>query len=108
MSLRNKISFLVSLLFTIIFGISAFVVYFLFEDFRTEEFVRRLNQKALSSIKLLVEVEQIDRQLLKIIDQNNINKLYEEKTLIFDKDYNLIYSSLDDTRIKWKLEDLKY
>jgi two-component system, OmpR family, sensor histidine kinase ArlS len=108
MSLRNKISLIISLLFTIIFGISASVIYFLFDDFRTEEFESRLNEKAMSSIKLLVEVEQIDRQLLKIIDQNDINKLYEEKTLIFDQDYNLIYSSLDDTEVKWTLDDLKF
>ncbi len=107
MFLKNKISFFVSLLFTIIFGISASVIYFLFDDFRTEEFESRLNEKAMSSIKLLVEVEQIDRQLLKIIDQNNINKLYEEKTLIFDQDYNLIYSSLDDTEVTWSLKDLQ-
>lgn len=108
MNIKNKISFIVSLLFTVIFAASATVIYFLFADFRKEEFENRLKEKALSSIKLLVEVEQIDRQLLKIIDQNSIQKLYNEKTLIFDADYNLIYSSLDDTKIHWTPKDLNY
>jgi two-component system sensor histidine kinase ArlS len=108
MNLKNKISFIVSLLFTVIFAISATVVYILFADFRQEEFETRLEEKAVSTIKLLVEVEEIDQHLLKIIDQNSIHKLYNEKILIFDSKSNLIYSSLDDTRIKWDKTDLTY
>ncbi len=108
MNLKNRISFIVSLLFTALFAISAIVTYLLFADFRKDEFENRLKEKAISSIKLLVVVEQVDKQLLKIIDQNSINKLYNEKTLIFDANFNLIYSSLDDTKIQWKVEDLKY
>jgi two-component system sensor histidine kinase ArlS len=108
MTLKNKISFIVSLLFMAIYFISATVIYFLFADFRKEEFESLLKEKALSSIRLLVEVEQVDKQLLKILDQNSINKLYNEKTLIFNADYYLIYSSLDDVKIKWTIEDLKY
>lgn len=108
MTLKTKISLFVSLLFSVIYAISATVIYLLFADFRKEEFELRLRNKALSSIKLLVEVERVDKQLLSIIDQNNINKLYDEKTLIFDSNYNLIYSSLDDTQIKWSKSDLDY
>ena len=108
MTLKTKISLFVSLLFSVIYAISATVIYLLFADFRKEEFELRLRNKALSSIKLLVEVERMDKQLLSIIDQNNINKLYDEKTLIFDSNYNLIYSSLDDTQIKWSKSDLDY
>ena len=102
MTLKNKISFLISLVFSILFAIAAFIIFYLFSNFRKVEFESRLKEKAFSSIKLLVEVAQVDRQLLKIIDQNSINKLYDEKTLIFDSSYQLIYSSLDDAKIKWK------
>ena len=108
MNLKTKISLFVSLLFTFIYALSATVIYLLFSDFRKEEFESRLKNKALSTIKLLVEVERMDRELLQIIDKNNINKLYDEKTLIFDSNYNLIYSSLDDTQIKWSKNDLDY
>ncbi|WP_018344328.1 sensor histidine kinase [Cytophaga aurantiaca] len=108
MNLKNKISFIVSLLFTGIFAISGTVVYILFADFRQEEFETRLEEKAVSTIKLLVEVEEIDQHLLKIIDQNSIHKLYNEKVLIFDSNSNLIYSSLDDTKIQWDKTDLTY
>ncbi|WP_338839499.1 sensor histidine kinase [Flavobacterium ginsenosidimutans] len=108
MTLKNRISLLVSLLFTILFGLASTVIFILYSNYRKEEFRDRLEVKALSNIKLLVNVKQVDNQLLKIIDQNSINKLYDEKTLVFDSNYKLIYSSIDDAKINWSVNDLKY
>lgn len=108
MTLKNRISLLVSLLFTILFGLASTVIFVLYSNFRKEEFRDRLQIKALSNIKLLVNVKEVDDQLLKMIDQNSINKLYDEKTLVFDSHYKLIYSSIDDAKINWSIEDLKY
>ncbi len=108
MTLKNRISLLVSLLFTILFGLASTVIFFLYSNFRKEEFRDRLEIKAYSNIKLLVDVKEVDNQLLKLIDQNSINELYDEKTLIFDSNYKLIYSSIDDTKINWSVEDLKF
>jgi len=108
MTIKSKISFYISVIFTILFGIICLFVITTFSNFRKQEFEARLSEKAYSSIKLLIEVKEIDTELLKIIDKNTLNKLYNEKTLIFDADYNLIYSSIDDTKIKWTLADLKY
>lgn len=108
MTLNNRISLLVSLLFTVLFGLATTFIFILYSNFRKEEFRNRLERKALTSIKLLVNVKEADRQLLKIIDQNSINQLYDEKTLIFDSNYKLIYSSIDDATINWSVEDLKY
>jgi two-component system sensor histidine kinase ArlS len=108
MTLKNRISLLVSLLFTILFGLASTVIFVLYSNFRKEEFRDRLEIKALSNIKLLVNVKEIDDQLLKMIDQNSINKLYDEKTLVFDSHFKLIYSSIDDAKINWSVNDLKY
>ena len=108
MTLKNRISLLISLLFTILFGLASTLIFVLYSNFRKDEFRDRLEIKALSNIKLLVNVKQIDNHLLKMIDQNSINKLYDEKTLVFDSNYKLIYSSIDDAKIKWSIDDLKY
>ena len=108
MTLKNRISLLVSLLFTILFGLASTLIFVLYSNFRKEEFRDRLEIKALSNIKLLVNVKEVDDQLLKMIDQNSINQLYEEKTLVFDSNFKLIYSSIDDAKIKWSVDDLKY
>ncbi|CAA9201177.1 sensor histidine kinase [Flavobacterium collinsii] len=108
MTLKNRISLLVSLLFTILFGLASTLIFVLYSNFRKEEFRDRLEIKALSNIKLLVNVKEVDDQLLKMIDQNSINQLYDEKTLVFDSNFKLIYSSIDDAKINWSVDDLKY
>lgn len=108
MTIKQRITLFVSLLFTIIFGIAACVIIAMFSNFRKEEFRQRLQERALTSIKLLIEVKEVDNQLLKIIDKNTINDLYNDKTLIFNSQKKLIYSSLDDTKIYWTPTDLNY
>jgi len=106
MTLKFKISLLITLLFSVLFGIAAAVIYSSFSEFRKDEFESRLEDKAISSTTLLIDVQEIDRHMLKIIDQNSIHKLFNEKTLIFDSKFNLLYSSLDDTKIDWTIDDL--
>ena len=108
MTLKTRISILTSLVFTVLFALASTLIFVLYSNFRQEEFRTRLKDKALSTIKLLAYVEGMDKQVLNILDQNSINQLYDEKTLVFDSDYNLIYSSLDDAKISWSVEDLKY
>lgn len=108
MTIKLRISLFVSLLFTIIFGIASIVIVTMFSNFRKEEFQERLRERALTSIKLLIEVKEVDHQMLRIIDKNTINKLYDDKTLIFNSKQQLIYSSLDDTKILWSPKDLKF
>lgn len=108
MTLKNRIALFISILFTLLFGVVSFIIVSMSSRFRQEEFKARLEEKALSTVKILLEVKEIDKQLLKIIDQNSINKLYNEKTLVFDSEYKLIYSSLDDAKIKWTQSDLEY
>lgn len=108
MTLKLRISLFISLLFTVLFGLASSIILLVFSDFRKDEFRQRLEEKAMTTIKLLIEVQEVDNQMLKIIDQNSINKLYDEKTLVFNSHYDLIYSSLDDTRIRWTKSDLEY
>jgi two-component system, OmpR family, sensor histidine kinase ArlS len=108
MTLKLRTSIFISVVFTILFGIVSTIIVVLFSNYRKEEFKERLEEKAMTTIKLLIEVKEVDNQLLKVIDQNSINQLYNEKTLVFDSDYKLIYSSLDDTKINWHKSDLEF
>jgi signal transduction histidine kinase len=106
MTLKRKIAINVSIAFSILFGLAATYIYISFSNFRKEEFEDRLAEKALTTAKLLLEVKEVDNKLLKLIDQNTINKLYNEKTLVFDGQYNLIYRSLDNYSISYNKSDL--
>jgi two-component system, OmpR family, sensor histidine kinase ArlS len=108
MNLKQRFSIIFSLLFSALLGVVLLMIFSLFSQFRKEDFEERLQEKAITSIKLLVEVKEVDYQLLKIIDRNTIHKLYNEKILIFNDSLDLIYSSIDDAVISWDLDDLKY
>ncbi len=107
MNLKKRFSLLFSTLFSVVLATVMLVVYSLFAKFRSEEFRDRLEEKAKTTVKLLVEVKEIDYKLQKIIDKNTINKLYDEKVLVFNDSLRLIYSSIDDAPIIWTQEDLK-
>lgn len=75
---------------TLLFLIASTVILFLDSQFREIEFKKRLEEKALTSVKLLIDVKEVDKTLLKIIDKNTVHKLFNEKTLIFNSDFKLI------------------
>ena len=108
MTLKNRISLLVSLLFTLLFGIASTIIFVFYSNFREDEFKNRLENKSLTTIKLLSNIKEKDQKVMELIDKNSINKLFDEKTLIFDANFKLIYSSIDDTKINWSIDDLKY
>ncbi|WP_207531866.1 ATP-binding protein [Desertivirga arenae] len=107
MTLKLRFSLLFSLLFSILLATVMFTIYYLFSNFRQEEFRDRLAEKAETTVKLLIEVKEVDYQLMKIIDRNSINRLYNEKILVFNHHQELIYSSIDDAVINWTKEDLR-
>jgi two-component system sensor histidine kinase ArlS len=106
MRLKHRVPLFFSFLFSIVLASVMMTVYYLFANFRKVEFKDRLSEKAETTVKLLLEVKEVDDRLLKIIDQNSINRLYNEKTLIFDENMQLIYSSIDDATVNWSPEEL--
>jgi signal transduction histidine kinase len=93
MSIKKRLSLLISLLLTLLFVSGAFIVEFLYSEFRKDEFKKRLEEKALTYVKLLIDVKEVDSNLLRIIDKNTVGKLYEEKVLIYDSGWKIIYQS---------------
>jgi two-component system sensor histidine kinase ArlS len=107
MNLKQRFSLLFSLLFSGILGMVMLLVYSLFAQFRTEEFKDRLEEKARTTIRLLSVVKEVDNRLLKIIDKNTINELYNEKTIIFNEKLEVVYSSIDDAPLTWTKGELQ-
>ncbi len=101
MNLKQRFSLTFSLLFSLILATLLLVLFTLFSNYRKIEIQDRLVEKAQTTVKLLVEVKAVDYTLLKLIDKETINNLYNEKTLIFNDSLGLIYSSIDDAVIKW-------
>ncbi|MBL7838406.1 MAG: HAMP domain-containing histidine kinase [Bacteroidetes bacterium] len=106
MKLRTRVAFIVGIFVSVLLGFISISIYLDFAGFRREESEFRLKERAETTIKLLIEVKEIDNQILKLIDKHRVNKIYNEKTLVFNDSFQLIYSSMDDAVINWKKSDL--
>ena len=76
-------------------------IYSISANYRQEEFFDRLKSKARTTCRLLVNVHGIDKELLRVIDQNTLTEMLDEKVLIFNSKSELIYSSVDDKLISY-------
>src|ERR1044072_7174621 len=99
-SLRVRFAIGFSILFTVFLAIALLIVYFSCADFRKEEYYKRIKDRLLTTFKFLIEVDQIDLDLLKVIDRNTLNSLYNEKVIIFEG-RQVIYTSIDDIKINY-------
>lgn len=107
MNIKLRSALLFTALVAILFSVSYMVIYVLYADYRNDQVYVRLEQKAETTFKLLVDVKEIDADMLKLIDRNTINQLNDEMVLIFDSNYKMIYSSINDQTIKYSYELLK-
>lgn len=104
---KARSAILFTALVAVILMVSYVVIYFSYKRYKEDEFFLRLEQKALTTYKFLTEVQEIDYDLLKVIDKNTINALYNEKVLVFDINHKLIYSSIDDQAVSYSKELLE-
>ena len=102
MTIRNRIALQFSIIVASILVVFSVVIYGVSANYRREEFYDRLKSKARTTVRLLTEVKEIDRHLLKIIDHNTLTALFDEKVLVFDAQNHLIYASVDDQVIKYR------
>jgi signal transduction histidine kinase len=97
--IRERLTLQFTLIVTSILLVFATGIYLLSSSYREQEFYTRLETKALTTARLLIEVKEVDNNMLKIIDRNSINAMFNEKVLVYDSADQLIYSSVDDDTI---------
>lgn len=99
MKIRNKIQLYFSVTSILLVGVMFLAVFWLFSEYREEDFQQRQKDKIITTLQFITEIEKYEKELTEAIDRLNINSLLNEKLLIFDKTKKLIYSSLDDVPI---------
>lgn len=100
MKIRNKILAYISTTIILIMAVAFTFIYILFSEYREEEFQQQQNDKIKTTIKLLEEFKNESAEISYLLDEQDINDFYDEKLLIFDKDKNLLFESLDDLEIE--------
>ena len=101
MKIRTRILLYFTASTLAVIGIAFVMIYILFAEYREEEFQQRLKEKITFTLQFLDEEIASNKSLLHTLDRLTINQLYEEKTLLFDKHKQLIYTSLDDVSITY-------
>ncbi|MFC4871863.1 sensor histidine kinase [Negadavirga shengliensis] len=107
MSIRKKILIYFSATVILLTGLSLVFIYTLFAEYREEEFQQRQKEKITTTFNFLTETQRMDSDILQSLEEVTIQKIYDEKLLIFDGDKQLIYESIDDTEIDNPEEILK-
>lgn len=98
MKIRTRITLQFSIIVSVILIAFSIIIYSLLGNFRKTEFLDRLRDKALTSVKLLSDVDEVNNELLKIIDRNAVNPLPEEKVFIYDFNDKLVYCNLQEDK----------
>ncbi len=99
LNIRARLTLQFTYIVTFILILFSFIIYYFSASYRESEFYSHLENKAINTAKLLIEVKEVDYNLLKIIDRNTINAIYNEKVMIYDYKDLQIYNSLDDDSI---------
>ena len=102
MKIRNRIALQFSLIVATILLAFSVIIYVTTATYSRDDFYDRLKSKALTTARFLIQVNEVDHNLLKIIDRNTLTALYDEKVLVFDERNRLIYSSVDDHIIHYQ------
>ncbi|NIK73576.1 signal transduction histidine kinase [Thermonema lapsum] len=100
MKIRNKILLYFSTTVIALTIFSSIIIYVLFSEYREEEFQQRQKEKIKFTIELIAEYKELSENLSSIMDKHTIHDFYDEKMLIYDRQKNLIYKSIDDLEIK--------
>lgn len=100
LNIRTRLSIQFAVIVGFILIAFSLSIYSFSESYHKSEFYTRLKEKALTTAKLLIEVKEVDYDLLKVIDRNAINALFNEKVIIYDYNDKVIYNSLEQEPFK--------
>lgn len=95
MKIRTRLALQFTLIVASLLIVFATSIYYFSAIHRQKEFYERLNEKAKNYGKLIIEVQELDENLIKIIDKNT-SYLPNERILLFDEKQNLLFNTNDD------------
>lgn len=95
MQIRTRLTIQFVLLVSVIMLVGFAALFFLRKIQLEEQFYDRLGQKALTAAELLVGVEEVDRDMLRKIEESDREVLYKQNTLLYNFRNDVIYRGND-------------
>ncbi len=96
MQIRTRLTIQFTLLVSVIVLVAFAAIYYFRKYNLEEQFYYRLRQKALSTVELLVNQNEVNSETLKLIDQSNRDLLFKENVILYTY-RNEIYHRSNDT-----------
>src|SRR5262245_38999064 len=97
MNIRAKLTFRFTFIVAAIILLLAVSTYFFSADYRQSEFYGRLKSHGINTAKLLINVDEVDTNLLRIIDKNSPSMLLKEDVIIVNAANEIIYCNCTDS-----------
>jgi two-component system, OmpR family, sensor histidine kinase ArlS len=108
MTIRTQISVQFSLIVASILTAFSLTIYAISAHYRQEEVYERLKRQARTTARLLIEVQEVDDKLLRLIDQNSVSAWVDEQVLVFGQNNRLLYSSVEERTVRYRAEWLAH
>lgn len=93
MNIRNRLTLRFILSVAVIMIMSSLLIYIFSANYRVEDFYTRLRNKADNTAMLLIDVDEVNVNLLRKIEQNNPVSLPNEKIIVYDFRNTVIFST---------------
>ncbi len=95
MQIRTRLTIQFTLLVSVIVLLAFAAIYYFRKYNLEEQFYYRLRQKALSTVELLVNQNEVNSETLKLIDQSNRDLLYKENVMLYTYRNEVYHQSND-------------
>ena len=100
MKIRIRLTLLFIVIVAIIITLASISIYYSSADYRKDDFYNRLMNKAISTAKLLIEVEEVNATLLRRIERDNPLSLPNEKIIIYNFKNEILFSTDEQNELK--------
>jgi signal transduction histidine kinase len=93
--IRTRLMIQFTLIVSVILFLLCSIIYWFSANYRLSVFYSRLENKAITTARLLLDVKEVDSLLLRIIDQKSEQQLYNEVVTVFDYQNRKVYCNIE-------------
>ncbi|MET6997379.1 sensor histidine kinase [Chitinophaga defluvii] len=108
MKIKYKIALYYTLSAALLLVAFATLAYYFSAESRKAEYLERLEYRARSIANVIIDEGHVKIDLLRKLDKTTFQDLYKESILVYNPDYDLLYSNLRDTAIRTHRSLLDY
>jgi len=83
MKIKNRLTYLFAVIVGALLLVFSVSIYFFYAQYRERDFTQRLKVRALTTAQIIVEVEDVDPGLIKLLNAKDKSVLYHEHVVIF-------------------------